>query len=130
MLPSTALAESPDEIAVAKAAEALRKAMLAADRAALEAAVSDQLSYGHSSGRIETKAQFIDVIAGKKTTYKSITLSDASIAVVGSNAIVRHIFAAEVEVEGRLSSPKIGALQVWQKDGGGWKLLARQAFKL
>jgi hypothetical protein len=104
--------------------------MVAADKAALEALVSDQLSYGHSSGTIQNKAEFVGVIVGKKTIYKSITLTDPTIAVVGNNAIARHTFAAEVEAGGQASSPKIGVMQVWVKDGGNWKLLARQAFKI
>ena len=122
-------AESADEAAVAKAVADLTKAMLAADKAQLEALVADQLSYGHSSGKVETKAEFIGVIAGKKTIYKAITLSDPTVAVVGNNAIARHTFAAEVESGGQASSPKIGVMQVWVKDGGSWKLLARQAFR-
>ena len=102
--------------------------MKAADKAALEALVSDQLSYGHSGGQVENKAEFVGVIAGKKTIYKSITLSDPTVAVAGNNAIARHTFAAEVEADGQASSPKIGVMQVWVKDGGAWKLLARQAF--
>jgi ketosteroid isomerase-like protein len=123
-------AESADELAVRKAIEDLTKAMVAADKAALEALVSDQLSYGHSSGAVQNKAEFVSVIADKKTIYKSITLSDPTIAVVGNNAIARHIFSAEVEANGQKSSPKIGVMQVWVKDGGAWKLLARQAFKI
>jgi len=122
-------AESADEAAVGKAIDDLTKAMMAADKAKLEALTADGLSYGHSSGRVETKAQFIGVIADKKTIYKSITLSDPTVAVVGNNAIARHTFAAEVESGGQASSPKIGVLQVWVKDGAGWKLLARQAFR-
>jgi len=122
-------AESADEAAVGKAIDDLTKAMMAADKAKLEALTADQLSYGHSSGKVETKAEFIGVIADKKTIFKSITLSNPSVAVVGNNAIARHIFAAEVEAGGQASSPKIGVMQVWVKDGGGWKLLARQAFR-
>jgi len=122
-------AESADEAAVGKAIDDLTKAMMAADKAKLEALTADQLSYGHSGGKVETKAEFIGVIADKKTIYKSITLSNPSVAVVGNNAIARHIFAAEVEAGGQASSPKIGVMQVWVKDGGGWKLLARQAFR-
>jgi ketosteroid isomerase-like protein len=125
----TAHGESADEAAVKKAVDDLTKAMMAADRPKLEALVADQLSYGHSSGKVETKAEFIDVIAGKKTIYKSITLTDPVVSVAGNNAIARHTFAAEVEAGGQASSPKIGVLQVWVKDGGAWKLLARQAFK-
>ena len=75
--PPPAHAESADEAAVRKAIDDLSKAMLAADKAKLEALVADQLSYGHSAGRLETKKEFIDVIAGKKTTYKSITAQRA-----------------------------------------------------
>jgi ketosteroid isomerase-like protein len=124
-----ARAESADETAVRKAVDDLTKAMMAADKAKLEALTADGLSYGHSSGRVETKAEFIAVIADKKTIYKSITLSDPTVSVVGNNAIARHTFAAEVEAGGQASSPKIGVLQVWVKDGGVWKLLARQAFR-
>src|SRR5436190_3092845 len=56
-----ALAESSDQAAVAEAIAALTKAMLAADKAKLEALLSDNLSYGHSSGKIETKKEVVDV---------------------------------------------------------------------
>ena len=34
------------------------------------------------------------------------------------------------ETDGKPTSVKIGALQVWQKQDGTWALLARQGFKL
>src|ERR1044071_393134 len=123
-LPTIAHAESADEAAVRKAVDDLTKAMIAADRAKLEMLTADALSYGHSAGKVETKKEFID---DKKTTYKSITLTDPVVSVVGNNAVARHTFAAEVESGGQASSPKIGVMQVWVKDGGAWKLLARQA---
>jgi ketosteroid isomerase-like protein len=129
VLPTIARAESADEAAVRKAIDDLSKAMLAADKAKLEALVADQLSYGHSAGRLETKKEFVDVIAGKKTTYKSITLNDPTVSVVGNNAIARHTFVVETETDGKPSQAKVGVMQVWVKDGGTWKLLARQAFR-
>jgi hypothetical protein len=68
---SRLFAQSDDEAAVLQVVEALRNAMLDADRARLEELVADQLSYGHSSGTIQTKAQFVDVIVNKETIYKS-----------------------------------------------------------
>lgn len=129
VLPAIAHAESADEAAVNKAVDDLNKAMIAADKAKLEALVADQLSYGHSGGRIETKQQFIDVVAGKKTTYKSITISEPTVQVTGNNAVARHTYAVEFESDGKPGSAKIGVMQVWVKDGGSWKLLARQAFR-
>ena len=123
-------AQGGEEAAVNAAIEALTKAMVGADKAQLEELVADQLSYGHSGGVIETKAQFVDVIVSKKTVYKTITLSEPSTTVVGNNAIARHIFSAEFESGGKPGSAKVGILQVWHKQDGRWKLLARQAFRL
>jgi len=127
--PPLAHAESTDEAAVKQAIDDLTKAMLTADKAKLEMLVADQLSYGHSGGVVQNKAEFVGVIVDKKTVYKSITLSEPTVAVVGNDAIARHVFTADVEANGKPNSVKLGVLQVWVKDGGRWKLLARQAFK-
>ena len=48
---SPAFAEAGDEAAVRQNAEALREALLKADKAQLARLTADQLSYGHSDGR-------------------------------------------------------------------------------
>lgn len=128
---SPASAQSNDAAAVAEAVAALTKAMLTPDRAKLESLVADQLSYGHSGGVIQDKADFVNVIVDKKTVYKSIELSKQTIAIAGDNAIVRHAWESESGTgDGKWNVSKIGVLQVWQKQGANWKLLARQAFKV
>ena len=126
---SSAVAESADEAAVAQAVEALRKAIFGQEKTQLEALCAEQLSYGHSGGRVENKAQFIEGVMTRKAIVKSITLSDHTIAIVGTDAIARHTWASESETDGKPTSTKIGVLQVWQKQGGNWKLLARQGFR-
>src|SRR6185437_3875070 len=127
-----AAAEAPsnDAEAVGGAVEALRQAMVAADKAKLEALTHEKLSYGHSDGRVQDKADFVDVVATRKTTYKKIELLEPTISLAGGAAIVRHCFTGETEAGGKTGTPNILALQVWQKDGGSWKLLARQGFKV
>ena len=83
-------AESADDAAVRKAIDNLGKALVAADKAALEAVVSDQLSFGHSSARTETKAEFVRNILDKKPIYKSVTIEDPKISVAGNNAVARR----------------------------------------
>src|SRR5919202_4674486 len=126
---SAAGAESADEAAVAQAVEALRKAVFGQEKTQLEALCAEELSYGHSDGRVENKAQFINGVMTRKAILKSLTLSDHTITVVGTDAIARHTWASESETDGRPTSTKIGVLQVWQKQGGAWKLLARQGFR-
>ena len=125
-----ATAQSGDEAAVAQAVEAFRNAMLKADRGQFEALCADQLSYGHSAGRVENKAQFIDAATSGRSTWKFITLTDQTIHVVGDTAIVRHTLTGETARDGQTNPVKIGVLMVWHKPDGAWKLLARQAVRL
>ena len=123
-------AASADEAAVDKAVEALRKALIEKDKTRLEQLTAAQLSYGHSSGKVQTKAEFVDGVMTSKAVVKSIAFPELSITMAGDAAIARHLFEAELETDGKTNNVKIGALQVWQKQGGNWKLLARQGFKL
>jgi hypothetical protein len=129
-LGAAARAESGDEAAVKQDVETLRKALLTADKAKLEQLTSNELSYGHSGGRVENKAEFINGVMTRKAVVKSIDFPELSVAVVGDAAIARHIYTSDSETDGKPNSVKIGALQVWQKQGGNWKLLARQGYKL
>ena len=75
-----ALADTADQAAVDKSVEALRKALLEADKSQLGKLTAEQLSYGHSSGRVESKAQFIDGVMTRKAIYKSITFPEVTAA--------------------------------------------------
>jgi ketosteroid isomerase-like protein len=123
-------AQSGDEAAVAQAVEAFRNAMLKADRSHFETLCADQLSYGHSAGRVENKAQFIDAATSGRSTWKFITLTDQTTQIVGHTAIVRHTLTGETERDGKTNPVTIGVLMVWHKPDGQWKLLARQAVRL
>ena len=84
-------APAASEQAVAAAAERLRLAMIDPTPAALTALVADDLSYGHSGGRVDTKDSFIgDLVAGK-SDFVTITITDQTIKVVGNSAIVRGV---------------------------------------
>jgi hypothetical protein len=130
LLSTRSVAQSSDETSVIQAVESLNKAMLDADQARLEDLVADQLSYGHSGGVIQRKPEFVDVIVSKKTIYKSITVAEPATVIAGNNAIVRHVLLTETESGGKSSTAKVGVLQVWQKQDGRWKLLARQAYRI
>jgi len=130
LLSGLAGADAADEAAVTQSVETLRKALLEQDKAKLDQVASTQISYGHSDGRVETKDQFITGVMTRKQTVKSLAFPDMKMAVVGNAAVVRHIYLSESELEGKQTTTRIGALQVWQKQDGGWKLLARQGFRL
>ena len=122
-------AQSQDESKVTAAVEQLRKAMVDADKAVLEALTAEQLSYGHSSGKIETKREFVNNIVNGISDFTTMELSNQTISVSGKTAIVRHLMTATTNDNGKVGNVKINILLVWQKQKGGWKLLARQAVK-
>ena len=129
LLSASAGADPAEEAAVNQSVETLRQALLEADKARLEQVASPQISYGHSDGRVENKEQFINGVMTRKQRVKSLTFPELKTAVVGNAAIVRHIYLAESELDGKATTTRIGALQVWQKQDGAWKLLARQGFR-
>jgi len=110
--------------------ETLRKAMVDGDKSALEKIAATELTYGHSSGKLEDKAAFVEAIASGKSDFVSIDLTEQTITVSGDVAIVRHKLAAETNDGGKPGSVKLAILTVWKKQGKEWKLLARQAVKL
>jgi ketosteroid isomerase-like protein len=123
-------AEAGDEAAVKGAVEALRLAILKADKAKLEALAADGISYGHSDGRVQNKAEFVAGVMTRKATVKSIDFPELKVSVTGNAAVARHLYVSESELDGKPNNVKIGALQVWHKQDGAWKLLARQGYKL
>ena len=126
----TAAAQSADEAAVEQAMENLRKAMFARDSKGFEALVSENVSYGHSAGRIENKQEFIKAALANKSVMKSLTFTDQTINVTGNHAIVRNTYNGVSELDGKTNTTKIGVLLVWAKESGAWRLYARQAFRL
>src|SRR4051794_2083340 len=125
-----ALAESGDDAAVKKAVEEMRTAYIKQDKAQLEALTLPQLTYSHSDGRIQNKAEFIQGVMDRKATVKSLEYPDLTIHVAGDTAIVRHLWVSDTEQDGKTTNTKIGVMQVYKKQDGGWKLLARSSYRL
>lgn len=123
-------AQSKSEKQVEQAVETMRLAMISGDRNVLNNLASDQLTYGHSSGKIESKTDFVETLATKKSDFKSITLSNQSINVQGKTAVVRHVLDGDTFDGGKPGKVHLGIVLVFAKDGSNWKLLARQAYKL
>ncbi|MDQ3292135.1 MAG: nuclear transport factor 2 family protein [Bacteroidota bacterium] len=123
-------AQSGDEKQVAAAVETFKKAMISRDKNLLESITAEELSYGHSSGKVEDKAAFVNGVLNDPIHFNEIDLQDQTIRLAGNTAIVRHAFNAKTTNNGTPGEVKIRNLLIWQKQKGQWKLLARQAFRL
>jgi hypothetical protein len=121
---------SPEED-VANAVILLMKGIEEADGEILNSIAANELIYGHSSGKVQNKEEFIaEIVSGEPLDYRNIQLIDQTVKVINETAIVRHIFTAETlsrdETPGNL---RIGNVLIWQLQEGKWKLLARQAYR-
>jgi hypothetical protein len=125
-----AIAQSKDESAVGNAIETLKKAMIDADKATLEAISAEVLSYGHSNGKIEDKKQFVEAIASGESDFVTIDLSNQTIKISKDVALVRHRLDAKTNNKGVAGTVKLDVLLIFQKQKGKWLLIARQAVKV
>lgn len=123
-------AQSKDEVSVLAAVENMRLALISGDKTALENVAAADLSYGHSSGKIQDKAAFVEAIASGSSDFVTVEYKNQTVKVTGKTAIVRHELHAKTNDGGKPGEAHIGVLLVWQKQGKDWKLLGRQAFKL
>ncbi|HWZ36456.1 MAG TPA: nuclear transport factor 2 family protein [Mucilaginibacter sp.] len=130
LLSVTSFAQNTDERAIAGQVEALRKAMIAGDKAVLNDLLADQLNYGQAFGPVNNKGQFINALVAGKVAFTRIDLKEQKIQVDGNTAIVRHKFIADATENGKINSVTLGVMQVWKKNNNKWQLYARQGYKL
>lgn len=115
---------------VENAVGALNGALVDPEKSSLEDMTSKTLSYGHSSGKVQDREEFIDDLINGPFDFLSINTSDESIHISGGTAIARHVLSAKGTKKGEPAAVHIGIILVFQKQNGKLHLLARQAYKL
>ncbi|CRM43499.1 Putative lumazine-binding protein [Pseudomonas sp. 31 E 6] len=120
---------APADQDVAQAVDHLTQAMLHKDIKQLQALTAEQLTYGHSSGKIQNKQEFIADIETGRSGFKTLEMQKQTITLQGDTALVRNHFHAQAVNSGVEVPTDIENFQVWQKQKGHWLLIGRQAFK-
>ncbi|MGH7303968.1 MAG: nuclear transport factor 2 family protein [Candidatus Rokuibacteriota bacterium] len=115
------------EADVLRADDARFEAMRKADWAALDAALSDDLVYVHSTARQESKAEHLANLRGGKPHYLGIAPRDRRVRVVGNVGIVNGISDMHVERDGKENRFTVRYLAVYGKAGAGWRMIAWQS---
>ncbi len=115
---------------VEKAVEELRLLMVTPDQKSLESLAHDELTYGHSNGKVESKEEFVHTLVSGRSDFLKITLKDQKIVVTGNTAVVRHTLEADTFDGGVANSIRLHIVLVWAKEKNSWKLITRQAVKL
>ncbi|MDQ6708661.1 MAG: nuclear transport factor 2 family protein [Acidobacteriota bacterium] len=113
---------------VLAAMDAYKDAMIHKNTAALEKLLGGELTYVHSGGQFETKADVIKGITAGKTIIEKIEFApDTEVRIYGKIALVR----GNVDLwHSATNIVHMNVLHVWEKSPQGWQLVARQATKL
>jgi hypothetical protein len=127
-----AFAQSPEEAKVWARVDALQNAVFGTkDSIVIAELVGEKLTYGHSGGNIEDKIRMVHNAAVSQTIYKNSSIERLGLSFINKKtAIVRYIFRATSVEKGVEAPLNLSLLQVWAKEGGKWKLQARQAVKV
>ena len=107
----------------------LKKSLTGKDSAGLADVLGDDVSYGHSNGLLQTKAQLIHDVVTKVQDYQSIDPTDMVIRLYENTAIVTIKAKVNMLMKGKPLELSMNVLLVWVKISNVWKLEARQAVK-
>ena len=106
--------------------EAMRKG----DWDALEAALADDLTYVHSTARLESKAEHIGNLRAGKPHYRGIAPRDRMARVSGNTGVVSGVSEMHVENAGKEQRFTVRYLAVYAKSGDQWRMIAWQSTKV
>lgn len=106
-----------------------KRAMIAKDKAGLDAILHDELVYSHSNAKAESKADLLGK-TGRSGGAQKIEFSNERTRIFGDSGYVR----ADVDYtnrsdDGEDSINYLNVLHVFVKADGRWQMVARQAVR-
>ena len=111
---------------VLAAMESWKQAMLTKDTAALDRLLHPDLTYSHSDGKTQTKADLLK----SPGNNQSITFGETTVRVYGDTALVKGPVEFVNQTANGPNTVHLSVLHVWLKGPQGWQMVARQATKV
>src|SRR2546423_5196557 len=96
-----AVADSKAEREVLAAMDAWKQATMKKDTAALDKLLHSDLTYSHSNGHTETKAEVLKSVASGKATVEAIDFADTTVRIYGNTALVNAKVDMRNNVDGK-----------------------------
>jgi len=108
------------------------EALVNSDVARLEKLLGDDLTYTHSTGIKESKAEFLHRIQSGELKYESMQHENGvSVRLYGNTGVLTGSSRVKVRAGGQTLNLHIRFTEVWVKrDRGPWQLVAWQATKI
>jgi len=127
LIVSAASTDSKAEKDILSTMDVYKQAMIHNDAGVLDKLLGDDLSFVHSGGQIETKADVMRNVTTGKNVITRMEFSDMSTRLYGNTALVRcrvDLWHSDTNIV------HMNILHAWIRQPQGWKLVARQATRL
>ena len=105
------------------------EAMTKQDAEALDEILADDLSYTHSSARIETKSEFIASLTSGRTKYQSLVRDDVKVSHYGDTVVATGRAKFHVNANGKDIKFQVRFTDVYAKRDDVWRMVAWQSTK-
>lgn len=115
---------------IQQAEKAWASAVMRRDAAALERILDDALIYAHSTGVVESKAQYLARLLSAAQRYDLIEHLKLTVKLHGDAAVAHAQVHMKGEADKRPFDDRLMMLHLWIKRGGQWRLAAHQTTKL
>jgi ketosteroid isomerase-like protein len=106
--------------------EAMRKQ----DWPSLEDSLADDLTYVHSTARLERKAEHVGNLKAGKPFYRGIAPRERKVRVHGGIGVVNGVSEMHVENAGKEQRFTVRYLAVYAKTGDAWRMIAWQSTRV
>jgi ketosteroid isomerase-like protein len=101
-------------------------AVMANDFAKLDQFMSPEIIYGHSSGSVETKDQYMTRLRSGKQQYEVIEYHKIMVKVSGDTALAHAMIRMAGKNNGVPFNNELMMLHVWALRDGRWQLIGHQ----
>ncbi len=130
MVGSLTASAADGEAQVLAAEKGWAKAVMAMDFGELDAIYHPELVYAHSTGAIETKAEYLAKLKTGAQKYDLIEHEKTTIRVFDDAAVAHSIGVMKGATKGVPFDNRLMIMHTWVKDGDRWRLAAHQTTRL
>ena len=122
-------AQTTDEQKLTATVKEFHQALVNKNTVSINQQTDKALSYGHSNGWVETKADVIKDLETGYISYQDYKEDSITITSNGAMANVRFVAQVAATLKGTSTNFRLRVLEVWVKKSNRWVLFARQAVK-
>jgi hypothetical protein len=102
----------------------------AGDKARLDAIFSDALHYAHSSGKIDSKATYLESLVKRPTVYESFDYQERTFTLLAPGiAQMTGRVLVKATHHGARADNDLNFLAIWREEKSRWRFIAWQSCK-